>query len=419
MAGPALARRLQSVEAMTTFSLHSRIVLTAGLVAILCAAISANAQVISGDVVGTIQDPTGAGIPNASVSATNTATNLRSTAVTNGTGQYRISNLPPGTYTIGATASGFTAGETKNVAINLNQATTTNLTLQVGGVATTVNVVEAPAAIDTTTAQIEQTYITKQAEDLPSVSLGQGVLNLSLLQAGVTSSGGVGYGTGPSVGGQRPTNNNFMIEGVDNNSKTVTGPEVFIPNDDVAEFTLLQNQFRAEYGHSSGGQFNTIVKSGTNVFHGELYEYLRNRNMDALDQAFANQGIYSTPRFDESRLGGNFGGPIIHNKWFFFTAFEYNPLGQASTVGSPVYAPTAAGYATLGAVPGVSQTNLGVLQKYATAPAVTAGGPTVSVNGVSVPTGIIPIVAPIIPTVTSVCSAPTTTYRTPTNCADA
>ncbi len=93
---------------------------------------------------------------------------------------------------------------------------------------------------------------------------GSGVINLSLLAAGVASSGGIGVGTGPSVGGQRPRNNNFTIEGVDNNSGTVTGPLVGIPNDAVAEFTFLQNQFDPDFGHSSGGQFNQVLKSGTN-----------------------------------------------------------------------------------------------------------------------------------------------------------
>ena len=104
------------------------------------------------------------------------------------------------------------------------------------------------------------------AAELPMAAnhLG-GVLNLSLLGAGVASSGGFGVGTGPSVGGQRPRNNNFTIEGVDNNRKDVTGPAVAIPNDAVAEFTVLQNQFSAEFGHSSGGQFNTVLRGGTNA----------------------------------------------------------------------------------------------------------------------------------------------------------
>src|SRR5262249_15112386 len=153
-------------------------------------------------------------------------------------------------------------------AVALNQVATANFNLAVGTVSTTVEVSEAGAVIDTTTAQIQNTFGSKPAEDLPITSQGFGVLNLSLLNAGVSSAGGVGVGIGigPSVGGQRPRSNNFTVDGIDNNQKSTTGSQATIPNDAVAEFTLLQNQYTAEYGHSTGGQFNTIVKSGTNDF---------------------------------------------------------------------------------------------------------------------------------------------------------
>jgi hypothetical protein len=352
------------------------------------------AQAISGDLVGTITDSSGATVPNATVTVTNTGTNVKSTATTNMSGEYRISNLLAGSYELTATATGFATSTLMGVAVQLNQTTTANVSLQVGQNIITVDVAAAGAMIDTTTAQIQNTYSTKQIADLPTTTGPQGVLNLSLLQAGVASNGGIGVGTGPSIGGQRPRNNNFTIEGVDNNNKSVTGPIVFIPNESIAEFTLLQNQFQAEYGHSSGGQFNTIVKSGTNEYHGTVYEYLQNRKLNALDQTFKNEGILSLPRYDQNHLGGNVGGPIRKNKLFFFGSFEYNPLGQASTPGSPVYAPTTAGYSTLASVPGVNQTNLGVMQQYAVAPALTPGAPNIAIAGVSVPTGIIPIAAP-------------------------
>ena len=356
--------------------------------------VSLHAQETSGNVVGTVTDASGAAVPNATVTATNQATEVKTPTVANGNGEYRVANLLPGTYTISASAPGFSTEELKDVAIQLNQTATANLTLKVGTVSTAVNVVEAAAVIDTTTAQIQNTFNTKEAADLPSTGIGVGVINLSLLDAGVASAGGIGVGAGPSVGGQRPRNNNFMIEGVDNNSKSVTGPVVYLPNESVSEFTLLQNQFEAEYGHSSGGQFNTIVKSGTNDYHGTIYEYLENRIMNAEDQTYKNQGILKNPRFDRNHLGANFGGPLRHNKLFFFTSFEYNPLGQASTVGSPIYAPTSGGYAALAAAPGISQTNLNVLQTYAVAPAVTPGAPSITVGGVTVPTGIIPVAGP-------------------------
>src|SRR5207244_5577422 len=138
-----------------------------------------------------------------------------------------------------------------------------------------------------------------------------------LLSAGVTSNGGVGQGTGPSVGGQRPTNNNYMIEGVDNNNQTVTGPLVYLPTDATKEFSLLQNQFNSEFGHSTGGQFNTVVKSGGNGVHGSLYEYLQNRRLNALDESNKRQDFTRTgkeagkmpmPRYDQNRMGGSGGG---------------------------------------------------------------------------------------------------------------
>ena len=355
---------------------------------------TASAQAISGDLVGAVTDATGAAVPNATITATNQATNIKATATTNSVGEYRIGNLLPGKYSVSASAPGFGTSTLKDVIVNLNSTITANISLQVGTLATSVEVSEASVVLDTTTAQVQNSYTTQQAQDIPSASIGQGVLNLSLLQAGVASSGGVGYGSGPSIGGQRPTNNNFTIEGVDNNSKSVTGPTVFIPNDDVAEFTLLQNQFRAEYGHSSGGQFNSIVKSGGNAYHGMLYDYLQNRKLNAVDQTYANIGVYSNPRYDQNRLGINTGGPIIKNKFFFFAGFEYNPTGRASSSSSVFYAPTSAGYTALAAAPGVSQTNLNLLKQYAMASAPNSAGPTITIGSVSVPTGIISVVGP-------------------------
>jgi hypothetical protein len=235
---------------------------------------------------------------------------------------------------------------------------------------------------------VQSTYDAKQIADLPSASGGQagsGVLNLSLLSAGVTSSGGAGYGMGPSVGGQRPTNNNFTIEGIDNNSLSVTGPLVSVPNDAVAEFSMLQNQFSPDFGHSSGGQFNQVVKSGTNDFHGELYEYFENKNLNSADNLNYVEGNPLHPRFDNNRFGGNFGGPIKRNKMFFFVDYEFNPVGQ--TQSTAYYAPTAAGYATLAALPGINQTNLTQFQKYL-GTASSAAAPS------SLPQGIPTLVAP-------------------------
>lgn len=353
-----------------------------------------SAQAISGDLVCAVRSVDGAPVPSASLILSNPETGLKATRTANERGEFRFTNLPAGEYSLAVTAAGFARTEISDLAVRLNATATVNVTLKVASAATTVDVVEASPETDTTTAQIRSSYGERLAEDLPSASTGLGVLNFSLLSAGVAGSGGIGVGSGPSVGGQRPRNNNFTIDGVDNNNKQATGPTVAIPNDSVAEFSLLQNQFLAEFGHSSGGQFNTVVKSGTNEFHGTAYEYLENRRLNSVDQSFANNGTYSLPRYDQNHLGGNYAGPIRRDKLFFFGSFESNPLGQAASDPGQIYAPTAAGYSLLSAVPGVNQTNLAVMKQYATAASATPGAPGLTVGKVTVPTGLIPVVAP-------------------------
>jgi hypothetical protein len=358
-----------------------------------------------------VYDASGATVPNATVIARNDATGFESTTTSLSGGEYRIVNLPGGTYTVSITAAGFSKAELKGVDIELNVTATANVVLQVGKSVETVEVSASAVSIDTTTAQIQNTYDAQQMMELPNASTGSGVINLSLLAAGVSTSGGVGVGTGPSVGGQRPRNNNFTIEGIDNNDGSVTGPMVGVPNDAVAEFTFLQNQFGADFGHSSGGQFNQVVKGGTNQFHGSAYEYLENRNLDAADNLNSVEGIPLHPRFDDNRFGGTFGGPIKKNKLFFFVNYEYNPIGTIGASGT-VCAPTAAGYATLGGIPGIDQTNLSQLQKYlgtaaasstpsacgdSAYPVVGPGNESIngpSPTGATIPIGLLGITAP-------------------------
>lgn len=343
------------------------------LTASLLLSIPVIGQSVSGDLAGVVTDTTGAVIPNVKVVATNLATQVQTATTTNAGGQYHISNLLPGHYTLEIAGSGF-AARLRDVEVRLNQTQTANLTASVSGATTTVEVSADAAPIDTVTPQIQSTFEAKQNQDLPEASVGSGVINLSLLNAGVTSAGGIGVGTGPSVSGQRPRNNNFTVEGVDNNAKNVTGPLMAIPNDAVQNFTVLQNQFNPEFGHSSGGQFNQAIKSGTNQFHGTVYEYFRNRNLNAIDASTARNeapGPYSNPRFDNNRYGGELGGPIIKDKLFFYTLNEYQTVNQLSTTNW--CAPTALGYSEISAFGGsnINQTNLAQFQKYVG----TASGP--------------------------------------------
>ncbi len=348
----------------------------------LCVGI-AFGQAISGNMVGTVTDPSGAVVANAEVTATNVGTGASATANTNSTGEYRFDNLPVGTYKITVKSKGFRT-VIEQADVELNKTGTRNVRVTPGAAAETVEVTGVAPAIDTTTAQLQSTFDPQYAQDLGLTSAGgagAGVLNLSLLTPGVTNGSAMGDGAGPSVGGQRPRDNNFTVEGVDNNNKSVTGALITVPPEAVENFTLLSNQFNSEFGHSSGGQFNTTVKSGTNRFHGSVYEYFRNRNLNAVDQTWVQQGLTQNPRFDANRYGGTFGGPIIKNKLFFFTNFERNPVGFISVGGGAVQAPTSAGLAAMGTDPNLNATNFGIFQKYV--PLATTPSGCITYNGTS------------------------------------
>ena len=360
-------------QGIQRFRLFAFVLSLCGLLAL--SAGMAYGQAMSGSIVGTVVDSSGAAVVGADVEATNVGTNVTTRSKTNSTGEYRIDNLLPGTYHVTVRATGFKA-LSQTADVQLNKTGTLNLTLAPGAATETVEVSGAPPLIDTTTAQLQSTYESLQVEDVPTASVGLGVINLSLLQAGVGSTGGLGAGTGPAVGGQRPRDNNFTIEGVDNNDKTVTGPVIYVPNDAVENFTVLQNQFSPEFGHSAGGQFNTSIKSGTNSFHGVAYEYFQNKNLNAIDNLVALNtnppDSPKNPRYDNNRFGGQVGGPIIKNKVFFFANYEYNPIGQTA-LPAALQAPTANGYSQLLALPGISTANVQALQKWAQAPGGSTG----------------------------------------------
>jgi len=352
---------------LVAFAMLSFIAINAGI---------AQGQAISGNLTGTVTDATGAAVNGASVEAVNLGTGQKIAATTRGSGEYVFTNLPVGGYRITVTAANFRTTTLENVSVELNKTLTANVQLQVGTSATTVEVSGVAPPVDTTTAQLQTTYNDQLSQDLGLTStggVGGGVLNLSMLNPGVTNASAMGLGMGPSVGGQRPRDNNFEVEGVDNNNKTVTGALITVPPEAVDNFTLIENQFNSDFGHSSGGQFMTTVKSGTNTFHGSVYEYFRNRNLNAVDETWVQQGLTSNPRLDNNRYGATFGGPIIKNKLFFFTDFEREPIGYISVGGGAVTAPTAAGLAAITSDPGLNQNNFSIFKQYVAVPGAASG----------------------------------------------
>ncbi len=356
-----------------------RVSLTAVLLALLLIAGISQAQITSGDLAGTVKDPSGAVVPNATVTAVNEDTKIIYKTTANSAGEIHIGNLPAGNYDLTVTAAGFSTYSVKGFLIENSKTSTAPLTLSVSSSQVVEVSANAGVALDTTTTNLTTTFSNEELANLPTATTGLGVLNTSLLSPGVASTGGIGIGVGPSVGGQRPRNNNFTIEGIDNNNKAVTGPLVYVPNDSVGSFTLITNQFSPEFGHSSGGQFGTTVISGTNHFHGVVYEYFQNRNLNAASGIAG--GKVPNPRYDNNRYGGQLGGPILKDKLFFFANYERNTIGQSASY--YLCAPTAAGLTQLNGLAtsyGFSANNLQQYTKYVPAANAFGGAQVTSAN---------------------------------------
>ena len=299
--------------------------ISATLVVLACV-FAAHAQVTTGTVRGTVIDPNNAVVLNAKVTITKKSTNVSNTNQTSGSGQFEFTNLPVGDdYSVVIEAAGFKTLTLTDVKVQLNQATDLPAQLALGAVGESVTVTAGGTElVDTTTSNLSKAFSSRQVSQLAQTgAIGPGGLagvnNLSLIAPGVTSSGGIGVGTGGSVGGQRPRDNNFILDGVDNNDKSVTGPQSYVSPEEVAEFTLLTNQFSAEFARSNGGNFITVTKSGTNDFHGTFYGGFRNRYLNALDELQKLAGVTRNkadgdlfmPRSDNFRGGYNLGGPVF------------------------------------------------------------------------------------------------------------
>ena len=345
------------------------------------------AQRLGGTLHVEVTDKSGAAVPGAKVTATNEDTKVLSNA-TSGGDVYVFPDLLPGPYTVEVTKDGFNKYVRAHVNVLPNQTVDAPATLEVGSVATTVEVTaEGEAAVDVTSSQIQSGFSGTVAEQLPINTIGGDVKELAVILPNTTTQPGGVAGSGGSVGGLRPRYNSFTIDGADDNSAYVNGSLTPVIEDSVADLTVLTNQFSAEYGHSAGGIFAITTKSGTNSIHGEAHEYNRTRYYDAFDEQETAQGFQN--RYDYNRMGGSIGGPIIKDKLFYFGAFEYQ-LENKAAAGPTVNTPTAAGLAILNGMaadPAVGA----VLAQFAVAPAANS---TEIVNGVTIPVGTFQGVAP-------------------------
>lgn len=348
------------------------------------------AQGLTGALRGEVRDPSGAVVAGATVTITNDDTGEKRSQSSTSVGTFEFPFLQVGRYSVTVEASGFRRYLRRNVEVKANQVVEVNAALEVGAVEEVMEVTSGAEVVQTTTAQLTGVTFSRQVSELPIPSLTGNPLNLAVLAPGTTTMPGGMAGTGGSIGGNRPRNNNFVIDGLDNNDPSVTGPVSPVIQDAVEEFTLLTNQFTAEYGHSTAGQFITVTKSGTNEYHGAGWWHVQNRHLNSLDnitRSTTPRGV-DPPRFDWNRFGGRLGGPVLKERWFFFGAYEYRNLTRAGTPSGQILVPTAAGLQalqTLANTPtsGVSPINVGILANHVP----VAGAATRTTNVMNEATG--------------------------------
>src|SRR5215813_1481391 len=343
----------------------------AGVLCILFGS-AARAQRLDGSLRVTVTDKTGAMVEDARVTVTNEATNVATTATSSSAGTYVFPNLLVGTYRVTVEKDGFKKFLSKGVTVESNQVTDSTAQLEIGDVSAVVEVAAGAELVKTSSSELGASFSDRVVNELPVNTLGGDVKEFAVYVPGTTTQQGGVLGSGGSIGGNRPRFNGFSIDGVDDNRLDVNGPTQPVIQESIAEFTLLTNQFSAEYGHSAGGIFNTVTKSGTNNWHGTGWAYNRNRNYDALDNQQKDRGLKD--RFDYNRAGATVGGPIIHNKWFIFGAYEFQNEGLAAS--SPqVTLPTAEGLQMVQAL-AFDSAVVDILKQFPVAPAQNPCSPT-------------------------------------------
>ena len=358
----------------------------AGVLCILLGS-AARAQRLDGTLRVTVADKSQASIEGAKVTAENEATGVAVTTTASSSGTYVFPNLLVGTYAVTVEKDGFKKAVQKGIVVNSNQTTEAKVDLELGSVSVTVEVEAGADLVKTESSTLEATFSGRAVQDVPINTTGGDVKEYSVYAPGTTTQQGGVLGSGGSIGGTRPRFNGFSIDGVDDNKIDTTGPTQPVIQESVAEFTLLTNQFTAENGHSAGGQFNIVTKSGTNNWHGAGWGYDRNRNYDALDNLEKQRG--KKDRFDYNRAGASAGGPIIHNKLFVYGAYEFQNSGLASS--SPSFSsPTADGLATLMTLAHDSAIT-DLLKQF---PVAATANAAVQVNGQAIPVGTIQSIAP-------------------------
>ncbi|MFN9299137.1 MAG: TonB-dependent receptor domain-containing protein [Acidobacteriota bacterium] len=300
-------------------------------------AILSPAQTFYGSLVGNVTDSTGSAIAQASVSLTNTATGDRRAAQTAADGAYQFVNLPPGQYRVEVEKSGFRRVLRDNITVEVQSAVRIDVALQVGDLTQTIEVSEQTPLLQTENASLGQVVEARKVLEMPLN--GRNVFSLVALVPGVVPGGQSSQtptGTNPfawanfQIGGGQANQSASYIDGAPNNSSYVNHTMLVPTQDAVQEFRVQTNNLGPEFGRLAGGVINLSTKSGTNSFHGGVYEFLRNRSLNS-NTFFNNRAGVGRPAFSQNQFGGTLGGPIKKDKTFFFGSYEGFRLRQGSS----------------------------------------------------------------------------------------
>jgi Carboxypeptidase regulatory-like domain/TonB-dependent Receptor Plug Domain len=300
----------------------------------LIAGVVAHAQVTGATLSGTVTDPSGGVVAGANISVTNSATGISRDTTSDSAGLYTIPNLIPGTYEVRVSATGFSTSVQSNLTLAVGQQQQINFAMQVGATNTTVQVTEAAPQVDLTSSALTAQVESETVRELPLngrdwttlAQLQPGVKQIETQMAFATSArGNRGFGGEMTVSGQRSTYNNYRIDGISVNDYAMAAPGnvigIVLGVDAIEEFSVLTSGFSAEYGRATGGVVNAISRSGTNQFHGGVYEFLRNSALDA-SPYFDRVTASPNPPFKRNTFGASAGGPIFKDRLFIFGDYE-------------------------------------------------------------------------------------------------
>ncbi len=305
----------------------------------------------TGSIVGTVSDPTGAVVPGATVTATDVGTGVSRSTTTNQQGAYSMSAMPPAQYKVTVTAPSFQTFSRTGLTLLANQSATVNAQLSVGQTTETVEVTGQQLQVDTSTSTVRNVVEQTQIQELPLN--GRNAAQLTLTTAGSVNVPGSGSDQGVtktfpgavtiSVNGSRENQNSYQLDGANYVDEYTNVNQPFPFPDALQEFSIQTSNYTAEFGQNSGAVVNVVTKSGTNAFHGDAFEFVRNKIFNA--KSWQSVPTAANPdgkdQLKRNQFGGTFGGPIIKDKTFFFGGYQATTLRNLGSAASPVV-PTAA-----------------------------------------------------------------------------